>query len=481
MYSILIVDDDPWMVEYLSKCIPWEEMNITGVFEAGSGEAATEILKDHKIDIVISDVKMGEKDGIQLLKEIKTMHPMIKVILLSGVDSAKNVREAFRTGAVDFLFKPVDTDALQKLVGATIESIEKEREGEAVIKLVRGCFDDISLIPRWIREDKPKIVCVVKGKSHAIREKSQIESDIQGHIAAGVLEDELVIIYELCDRDAEHFEDKISRFHVYAGFSNRFTNIQNVKTAYEEASKALDYSFYDGEKRIFHVSEGHDNRMFSILQDINLFSNILKAGKYGEAGEMLEKIFLRLKEAKVSLTAVHTIQIQLMDVFYQLIDRSNQNPDQVLCGEFCLKSHYEHLRFRDITEMRSWTSACLKHCIDSLRDEGNSSKRKIIRDIEKIIVENLDKEISLEKIALQLYLNPSYLSRLFKENVGKSYTKYVMEKRIEKAKELLQEENYKIYEIGEFVGYENTKYFNKVFKEMVGMTPKEYREKSNHV
>ena len=63
------------------------------------------------------------KDGLLLLKEIREMDPMIKVILLSGIDSAKNVREAFRTGAVDFLFKPVDTDALKKLIGTTIESI----------------------------------------------------------------------------------------------------------------------------------------------------------------------------------------------------------------------------------------------------------------------------------------------------------------------------------------------------------------------
>ena len=94
MYRILIVDDDPWMVEYLSKCISWKSLDITEVFEAKSGEAASEILQEHRINIVISDVKMGEKDGLLLLKEIREMDPMIKVILLSGIDSAKNVREA---------------------------------------------------------------------------------------------------------------------------------------------------------------------------------------------------------------------------------------------------------------------------------------------------------------------------------------------------------------------------------------------------
>ena len=147
MYRILIVDDDPWMVEYLSKCIPWKSLDITEVFEAKSGETASEILLEHRINIVISDVKMGEKDGLLLLKEIREMDPMIKVILLSGIDSAKNVREAFRTGAVDFLFKPVDTDALKKLIETTIESIEKEREEHAVAGLIRERCDDITMLP----------------------------------------------------------------------------------------------------------------------------------------------------------------------------------------------------------------------------------------------------------------------------------------------------------------------------------------------
>lgn len=480
MYRILIVDDDPWMVEYLSKCIPWKSLDITEVFEAKSGETASEILQEHRINIVISDVKMGEKDGLLLLKEIREMDPMIKVILLSGIDSAKNVREAFRTGAVDFLFKPVDTDALKKLIGTTIESIEKEREEHAVAGLIRERCDDITMLPKWMGEDGPKRVYIIKGNIHAVREEIRKMSGIRGHMAIGILEEELVVIHETCAAKPEDIELKMTAGNTYMGISSRFTDIQNVKIMYEEAGKALDQRFYDKEKKVFFVSESRNDKVFLLLQDVNLFSNIIKAGKYKEAEEVLEKIFSGMKEAMVSLAAVHTIQIHLLDTFYQLIDRSNQNPEQIFSGEFALRPHYERLQFGSIERMHGWMSACLRHCIDSLKDEGKGSKRKIIRDIEDIIAGNLDKEVSLEKIALQLYLNPSYLSRLFKENVGKSFTKYVMEKRIEKAKELLREENYKIYEIGEFVGYENTKYFNKVFKEMVGITPKEYREKCNH-
>lgn len=482
MYKVLVVDDDPWMLEYLSKCIPWKEMNIAEVFEAESGEAAAKVLKEEKVNIVISDVKMGEKDGLQLLKEIKEMDSAIKVILLSGIDSARNVREAFRTGAVDFLFKPVDTDALRKLIKNTTDSIEKEREGTAVTKLIKGDSDVLAILPQWMREKKTKKVYIIKGKFPDEKEKIQKRLGIRGNMAAGILEDELVIIHETDEADDVNFTEELSdEKNICIGISNGFREIHNAKAAYEEALNALDCRFYDKGKKVFYVLDNRDNKMFSLIQHVNLFSNILQAGKYEEAEAVMEQIFAELKKTSLSLGAVHTIQIRFVDAFYHLIDKSNQNPEQVFTGKFALKPHYERLEFRDIEQMHMWITACLKHCIDSLSSDTGSSKRKVIEDIEKMIVENLDKEISLEKIALQLFLNPSYLSRLFKENVGKPYTKYVMEKRIEKAKELLREENYKVYEVGELVGYENTKYFNKIFKEMVGITPKEYREKCRNV
>lgn len=495
MYNLLIVDDDPWMVEYLTRCIQWKEFGIQYVFEANSGEEAEEILEDHKVDIVISDVKMGEKDGLELLGDIKKNYPYIRVILLSGIDSAKNVREAFRMGVIDFLFKPVDPKVLSELIISTIRNIESEKENtaiqkvieeklrenqylheeNAVVSLVKGTSVDWAYLPKWLGNDKNKKLYVFRGNILKIRERLREETKKYPNIVLGILNDELAVI-------GEEGEDllKSASFgeETKIGISNAFAESEDAKRAYAEAKEALEYDFYDSVKRVFYVVNNPDNeRIFCLLQNTTLFSNILLAGRYDKAKDVLNGIFKEIEVIRPSLTTLHTILLRLIDALYQMIDKSNQNPEQIFRGEYLLKSHYEKLQFNNINEMKEWMISCLDHCVESLESKGENSKRKVIEDIEKIIVNNLDKEISLDKIASKLYLNPSYLSRLFKENVGKSYTKYVMEKRIEKAKYLLKEENYKIYEIGELVGYENTKYFNKIFKELVGITPKEYREK----
>lgn len=478
MYRILIVDDDPWMLEYLSKCIQWDTLGIDQVYEAESGETAIEKMKKHKIDVVISDVKMGEKDGIQLLKEIRESYPLVKVILLSGIDSARNVREAFHMGAVDFLFKPVDTKALHKLIRTILFNLEKEQGEKIINALLRGENGCVSGLPEWLEKGAGKRLWIINVQNQGCEEKVQKKLDAGEHVITGMVDDDLILIQDCAlEKDVLPLK-KISEEGVIIGISEEFTEIHNLRRVYEKTKEAMKRRFYDRTQTVFwEVDNKESERIFDIVQSINILSNILHVRKFEEAERLLNEIFKELSIVKPPIATVHMLQVRLMDIFYHMIDKSNQNPEQVFSGEYDLQKHYERLCFEDIDGMKKWVFSCFRQCISCLENESGSSKRKVIQDIEEIITKNLDKEISLEKIAAQLYLNPSYLSRLFKENVGKSYTKYVTEKRIERAKELLREQNYKIYEVGELVGYENTKYFNKIFKELVGVTPKEYRER----
>lgn len=101
----------------------------------------------------------------------------------------------------------------------------------------------------------------------------------------------------------------------------------------------------------------------------------------------------------------------------------------------------------------------------------------MIEQIKEYIRERFDKEISLNEIAAEFYLNPYYLSQLFKKKTGMTYQSYVTSLRIEKAKQLLWEDQYKIYEIAELTGYNDTAYFSKIFEKNTGCRPSEYKKK----
>ncbi|NOU96709.1 response regulator [Paenibacillus sp. LMG 31456] len=114
---------------------------------------------------------------------------------------------------------------------------------------------------------------------------------------------------------------------------------------------------------------------------------------------------------------------------------------------------------------------------------GNSveeNEKSIIRKVREIIHSNLDQDISLQFIANKVHMNHQYLSSLFKLETGQNFVDYVIQCRMERAKQLLQEANLKIYEVAKLSGYENSKYFMTVFKQLVGVTPSDFRENQVH-
>ena len=88
-----------------------------------------------------------------------------------------------------------------------------------------------------------------------------------------------------------------------------------------------------------------------------------------------------------------------------------------------------------------------------------------------------DENLSVKKLAEQVFLTPTYLSNLFKQEVGKTIGQYITEVRIERSKELLRDKRFKLYHVAQQVGYSDSNYYAKAFKKQTGCTPSEYREK----
>ena len=100
-----------------------------------------------------------------------------------------------------------------------------------------------------------------------------------------------------------------------------------------------------------------------------------------------------------------------------------------------------------------------------------------VQSIQRYIQEHYAEDISLQTLANQFFLHPNYLSQLFTEKTGRNFIDYLTQVRMEKAQGLLRDTGLRVYDISQMVGYESPKYFSKVFKEVTGCTPKEYRDR----
>lgn len=157
----------------------------------------------------------------------------------------------------------------------------------------------------------------------------------------------------------------------------------------------------------------------------------------------------------------------IRDRLEQLVD--GQKLGLHVAGNFSSSS--EAIKFID--------SECvdLKYCFFRISSNHEKATGLIIEKAMKYINEHYSEEITLKKLSEVTYVNPSYFSRLFKDKTGEKYIDYLTSIRIEQAKKLLEDLSLKVYDITELVGYESRKHFGKTFKEITGMSPREYRDK----
>lgn len=107
--KVLLVDDEESFVDALAQRLELREFN---VLTASSGDAALNVIREKPVDVVVLDVLMPGKDGVQTLREIKQIKPLVEVIMLTGHATVETAIEGMRLGAYDYLMKPTETEEL---------------------------------------------------------------------------------------------------------------------------------------------------------------------------------------------------------------------------------------------------------------------------------------------------------------------------------------------------------------------------------
>lgn len=132
--------------------------------------------------------------------------------------------------------------------------------------------------------------------------------------------------------------------------------------------------------------------------------------------------------------------------------------------------------FTNLEDLSAWVSNMLQRFISFTFEFDKVKHADAVYKVIEYIKSNYRRHMSLEDIAASTYLSKTYLSSLFKKETGYSISEYINIVRIERSKSLLMEENMSIIEIANLCGFEDQSYFTKVFKHIVGITPKKYRE-----
>ena len=152
---------------------------------------------------------------------------------------------------------------------------------------------------------------------------------------------------------------------------------------------------------------------------------------------------------------------------------SQKQLDMWIVFGYDIREYYKQIE--NIDEFGHWVLSICEVLLQNIRQKRQSVDMDMQAHLAQMIEENLENDISLDFLSDQFSMRPDSLSRLFKQMMGKGYTEYIKEKKMERAMELLKEDE-SIKDIAQKLGYNSPQYFIKIFKEIYGLTPYQYKK-----
>jgi two-component system response regulator YesN len=509
----IIVDDEKHVREGLLLLAEWERFGIKTILEATNGEEAIKLISEHQPAIIFTDMRMPRFDGIELLKWIDAAKVNAKTIVISGYDDFKYTKNCITYGGFDYILKPINPEELNETLSRAVQEWNKENqdrlstlENEKVVwdHLLSSSLDKAKLPTRIVNQIKKEFQVDVLFASYTValipmkmlihkkydgdferafydvltvcNKVLRSSNNNQGVAFRNLLKEEELAILLWGEADGSDLITKVvSRIHQQLNVICHVAKGQSshhLVKAYESASTFLrKINLLEHKDRATENSLHHEVvHLFDYTEEIKW---AIQTGSIDQIDTILERLFMKFKERNdFTLEQLETWEIQFdllkehwikeyeihkRESLYKGINYWRDN------GRFSFKDFQEEKK-KEFHQLINLAYNC------KFQKEKNS-----VQMIEEYVRNNYQKDIKLQEIADRFFLSREYISRKFKQEYQETITDYVTRIRIEKAKELLENPYLKIYDVAEAVGYQNDKYFIKVFKKIEGQTPSEFR------
>lgn len=531
--KILVVDDEALIRESIVRLL--SQMDSIEVEEARDGIEAVERISLSMPDIVIADIRMPGMDGLQLLAKAKEMKWDALFIFVSGFDVFEYAQKAVRLGALGYLLKPIKENELRDVLDQALERLTTDWQQRQTLSRMKSAMNQgihymrkrflSDLVKENVFSDKyiqdkfreldvrfPEPLFTVLDLSiddykARVDELSARDKDIlkfslenisfeiiaaRGLVAYSFeMEDGLGIIVNYAENDpaadAEHMDamcaeikECIARFTkitVTIGIGSEIEGVAPLKQSFQAAEQAVMQRMVQGANRVIRI---HDSaagpqafNTISLKKEQDLVRRFEQRNE-AAALQLLEELFAPFRNATlIDVSQLMKLNFQLIMLMFKILKHLSINPEETLGDEFQLYSQVNSNG--DIDSVVDWFALKLGVCFELIRSKQENSNSHLIGKAKEYIQRNFNKDITLEGLAEHVHLSPPYLSKLFKEETGENFSAYLLNCRMNAARGLLKEGNYKAHQVAEMVGFQNEKYFFKVFKKVIGLTPSEYK------
>ncbi|MBU5480550.1 response regulator [Blautia sp. MSJ-19] len=537
MYRILLVDDEILVRDAIKENIDWKAIDCELVGDCENGKQAAEFVKEHPVDIVLTDILMPYMDGMELSHFLHDNYPDIVIVIFSGFGEFEYAKKAIQYGVSEYLLKPVTamelTGVIEKMkkkvdqlriekykMDRLTKTSEKYHKNEQIIRsknmeALVNCTTDVNKSIQRLAEMGIDISAIsyrvalfdidlYSGMYQLDTEKRQesalmafvlfnISDEIVTREDAGIAYQEgnnrVCVLFqekwsrnftartkEIC-REIQEKTKEVMGFDVSMGIGKWVKNPEELIQSHDMAEQTLQYRYLLGGNLLIDMEEQHPAQEIGLDESLAELKEGMKTGQKAQVDQILATIEESIRHALMEKSRACMYLQQVIRTMDNACEDVSANMDEV-------REDRDEL-LRQVTEQKSFEDACKvvqKHMdrVFGILSEMNtsSSERQARLAIDYIQKNYMDPDLSLNSICSYLNISTSYFSTIFKDETGETFTEVLIRTRMEKAKELLENTTMKNYEIAEKVGFSDPHYFGISFKKMTGCTPTEYaREK----
>lgn len=533
--NVLIVDDDRFLVKLLKEKVNWEALEIEQVYTAHNIRQAKNIFIKENLHLLISDIEMPNGSGLELLGWVRQEGYSIQTIFLTNFADFHYAQKAIELQSFEYYLKPIEIDKLEFSILKAIKKVKISQQSEEAIqvgqywqqnkqKLMDHFWISYLGNPEWLRaeleeqllnnhlsyslddyflpillnifpynitfnKETPPILEIdenLVSKLKVLLKEAFKEPpfSLESIVGLDINKEKYVL---LINNPREHFEyqsfisicqnliqtlrnELLIDTSFSFGFSTTLEKIHNaVKQLQQKSEDMIDFRntvqfFQSYEKNTDQYTE----------PNLEFLEKFLQSGNKQRFLNKCEQYLIHLKDTNnLNLNVLHNFRLDITQLLFTHLKKKEVLAHKLFDGN--TNNLLQTQSLRSIDDMMIYITYLVDTSLHYL--EFIHSKKSVVNTICDYIDGHYHENITRDSIAKIVYLSPDYIARIFKKEKGLSLVNYIINKRIEIAKDLLIQTTLPVHIISDKVGYGNYSYFTKLFKKETNYTPFEYRRK----
>lgn len=527
LFHLLLVDDEPHILDGLRYNIDWKELDISEVYTADSTDTALMILENHRVDVIITDIQMPGDDGLILGSTVLRQYPYTKVIILSGYSDFSYAQRSVDIKAFRYLLKPIQYEEIKQSVEEALFELRTELQKESTLQAAKIDIKEAApvmrrhFLTRWLEKDR---VNPWDNKAFLEKYDLNIQREDMGFwvmLRIEQLEDippqeELhLVALDLCRNilaEDSRVIDYLNAQSVHAFlflrqdssemqsfFHRAVERLEIFLSALEELTSSPIRIFWSYPHPAGELGVTYRELSRSILRYLGSSHNVICSFETASAPAAdLKSLHSHPTLASLVAAGQKDAALRWVDtVFQELAIRERNRYEQYLQVYHLIIGVIISDSIQRQIEIASWGSdffgfmekigttvaddlhnkcvSLVERYMNYLAVWQSSQEKRLASKIRQTVSERIAEPISVSELAAQLSYNASYLSRIFKEQTGMPLHDYITQVKIEAARAMLSR-GVSAGDAAHATGYENYPHFSRVFKKVVGISPKQYQD-----